>query len=114
MIVVPNALLSSQVVINHSRPLGELSVTVPVTVDYASDLDRVARVTGEVAGEVVREVAGAVPESSPSVRVHAFGDMGVNLQVTLRAQGYGDQPLLTHELLRRLHQRFRAEGIKLV
>ncbi len=113
MIVVPNALLASQAVINYHLPETEMSVVLQVGVSYASDLERVERVTIEVATEVVKEVAGGVAEQAPFIRYHTFGDSSIGFSVILRAREYTDQYLLTHEFVKRLQRRYRAEGIEI-
>lgn len=113
MIVVPNAVLASQVVINYHRPETEMSVVLQVGVGYSSDLEKVERVTIEVATEVVKEVAGGVAAQKPFIRYHTFGDSSIGFSVILRAREYTDQYLLTHEFVKRLQRRYRAEGIEI-
>ena len=111
MIVVPNAKLAGSVITNYDLPDTQLSIPVEVTVHYASDLPRVERVTLEVAGEVMRTVAGGVPEHRPVVRVMALVDSGVRLEAGLRARDYVSGFEVRHEFLRRLLDRYRREGI---
>ena len=113
LVVVPNARLTEMILRTYSRPDPSIGVVVPVRVAYRSDLDHVERVTLEVARTVQRECAGAVREFEPLLRVAAFADSAVQVNVILRAQSYGDRFLLTSELLRRLHARYRAEGIEI-
>jgi small-conductance mechanosensitive channel len=113
MIVVPNALLASQAVTNYHLPETELSVVIQMAASYAGDLEQVERVTIEVAREVVKEVTGGVAEQEPLVRYHTFGESSIGFAVILRAREYTDQGLLTHELVKRLQRRFRAEGIEI-
>ncbi len=111
LIVVPNSKLAQAVVVNHHLPARDLAVLVDVGVDYASDLEHVERVVVEVAGEVMREVPGGVPEFEPFVRFHTFADSSINCSVILRGQEFVDQYLITHEFVKRLHARFSAEQI---
>jgi small-conductance mechanosensitive channel len=111
LIVVPNAALAKAIVTNYSLPESDLAVIVPVSVDYASDLPQVERVTIEVAREVMRDVTGGVPAFEPFVRFHTFGDSGIHFSVILRGQQFADQYLVMHEFIRRLHARYQQEGI---
>ena len=45
------------------------------------------------------------------VRFHTFGDPGIGFSVILHVQEFVDQFLVKHEFVKRLHQRFSAEGI---
>ncbi|MDE3173024.1 MAG: mechanosensitive ion channel family protein [Gemmatimonadota bacterium] len=109
--IVPNAKLSSAVTANFNMPDLEQAVSVQVGVSYASDLERVERVTVEVARDVMRTVAGGVPAYEPSIRFHTFGDSSINFSVNLRGQDYTAQYLIKHEFIKRLTARYRAEGI---
>ena len=113
MVLIPNSKLSGAIVTNFNLPATELSVPVQVGVSYDSDLEKVERVTIEVAKKLLQEVQGGVADFEPFIRYHTFADFSVNFNVILRAQEYADQPLLKHELLKRLHQRYRQEGIEI-
>lgn len=111
VVLVPNATLASTIVTNYYYPEQELAVLVEVGVDYGSDLDRVERVTVEVAREVLREVEGGVEGFDPFIRFHTFDDSSIDFTVILRAREFVDQYLIKHEFVKRLHRRYRAEGI---
>lgn len=111
--VVPNSLLASAVTANFSLPDPEQAVLVQVGVGYDSDLGSVERVTVEVAQEVMRQVPGGVPEFTPLIRYHTFGDSAIQFTVILRGKDYVAQHLIRHEFIKRLHQRYRAEGIEI-
>ena len=111
LIVVPNAKLAQAIVVNHHLPSQDLAVLVDVGVDYASDLRHVERVVVDVGREVMREVAGGVPDFEPFIRYHTFGDSSINFSVILRAKEFVDQYLIKHEFVKRLHTRFNGEGI---
>ena len=113
MILIPNAKLSSEIVVNYHRPFPQMSVLVQVGVSYDSDLEQVERVTTEVATEVMTHTEGGVPEHSPFIRFHTFGDSSIDFSVILRAKEFTDQYLITHEFVKRLHRRYRAEGIEI-
>lgn len=111
LLIVPNAKLASAVTTNFNRPDSRVSVLVAASVGYGEDLDHVERVTLEVASEVLREVDGGVAEFVPVLRFHTFGDASVQFHVVLQARDYVAQGLLRHELMKRLHRRFREDGI---
>jgi small-conductance mechanosensitive channel len=111
--IVPNAKLASAVITNYSLPDDELAVLVPVGVSYDSDLARVETVTAAVGREVMAEIPGAVPEFEPFIRYDGFGDSSITFNVILRSRTAPDQHLIRHEFIKRLHERYRAEGIEI-
>lgn len=113
LIVIPNTKLSQAVVVNFDRPEKEQSTTVEVGVGYDSDLERVEQVTLDVARQVMRETTGAVPSFEPLLRFHTFGDSAIGFTVVLRAKHFSDRSLLKHALIKKLHDRYRSEGIEI-
>jgi small-conductance mechanosensitive channel len=111
--IVPNAKLASSIITNYNRPDPELAVLVPVGVSYASDLARVEAVTIAVGKEVMEEVPGGIPSFEPFIRYNAFAESSINFTVILRGREVVDQHLIRHEFIKRLHRRFRAEGIEI-
>ncbi len=113
VVIVPNAKLVGATVTNYDLPDTEQAFVVPVGVAYGSDLERVERVTVEVARQVQETVAGGVPTFEPVVRFHTFADSSVNLNVVMRARHYTERPLLIHEFVKRLHARYAQDGIEI-
>lgn len=111
LVIVPNTRLAQATVTNFHNPTRDVGVTVDLVVHYLSDLGRVERLALEVASEVLRDVDGSVKTFTPFVRFTAFTQTGVNGTVTMRAREFGDQFLIAHEFIKRLHARFAAEGI---
>jgi small-conductance mechanosensitive channel len=98
---------------NYSRPEQEMTLTVQVGVGYDSDLEQVERVTSEVVSEVMTEIEGAVPEHEPAIRFHTFGDSRISFTVILGVGEFSDQYRIKHEFIKRLHTRYRVEGIRI-
>jgi len=113
IVVVPNSKLASAIVTNFYLPEPQMSVLVQVGVSYDSDLEKVERVTIEVAKEVLKAVAGGVGEFDPFIRYHTFDDFSINFTVILRVHEFVDQYLLKHEFIKRLHKRYKEEGIEI-
>jgi small-conductance mechanosensitive channel len=111
LVLVPNAKLAQAIVTNFYLPDRELAVLVEVGVDYDSDLAHVERVTCEVAKDTLQSVAGGAADFNPFIRYHTFADSSINFTTILRAREYVDQYLLKHEFIKRLHERYGAEGI---
>jgi small-conductance mechanosensitive channel len=110
-IVVPNSKLASSQVKNFYLPAQEMSCLVDVGVHYGSDLEKVERVTIEVAKEILQKVQGGVVEFQPFIRYNKFDDFSINFTVILRVKEYVDKHLITHEFMKALHKRYNKEGI---
>ena len=113
MIVVPNSKMASSLVTNYYQPDKEMAVLMQVGVGYGSDLERVEQVTNEVSKEIMREIQGGISEFEPFIRYHTFDNSSINFTVILRAREYTDQHLIKHEFIKRLHDRYRREGIEI-
>jgi small-conductance mechanosensitive channel len=113
MIIVPNSKMASSIVTNCHRPGKELSVSLMVGVSYDSDLRKVERITTEVAKDVLEEVEGGIPEFDPAIRYQTLGESSITFKVIMRGREFRDQFLLKHELIKRLHEKYREEGIEM-
>lgn len=112
-IIIPNTKIAQAVVTNFNLPKHEFGVAVKAGVSYGSDLAKVERVALEVAGEVEREVAGGIPSFKPFLHYESFGDSAVQFSVMLRVKEFEDQHPVIHEFIKRLHGRFKREGIEI-
>ncbi|MFH1782613.1 MAG: mechanosensitive ion channel domain-containing protein [Candidatus Omnitrophota bacterium] len=111
VVVIPNKQLVSSKILNYYYPETEMAVLVQVGVHYDSDLKHVEKVTIEVGKETLKEVQGGVPEFDPFIRYHTFNDFSIDFTVILRAKEFVDNYLIKHEFIKRLHERYKKEGI---
>jgi small-conductance mechanosensitive channel len=111
MVVVPNSKMAGNVITNFSLPRDELAVSIEIGVSYDSDLEQVQSVTLEVAREVTASVEGALGEPQPLLRFHSFADSSINLTVWIGARDFVSGMAVKHEFIKRLHARYRREGI---
>ncbi len=113
LIIIPNSKLASSLVVNYSQKAKELTVVTEVTLSYDNDLNHVEKETLEVAREIMKSVQGGVPEFEPHVRFIVFGDSNIKMNVLMRGKEFVDQYLLKHEFLKKLHERYKREGINI-
>lgn len=109
--IIPNAKLSSAVITNFSLPEKDISMSIQAGVAYDSDLDKVERVTLDVARGVLRDIDGGVAGFEPALRFYNFGESSIDLRVILRVREFADQYLVQHECIKRLQKRYADEGI---
>lgn len=113
LVVIPNGQLAKANMTNFMRPEQQLTILVQVGVGYDCDLEHVERVTVEVVREVMTETTGGVPDHEPLVRFHTFGDSRIGFTVILGVAEFSDQFRIKHEFIKRLHKRYREEGISI-
>ncbi|MFG2860161.1 mechanosensitive ion channel family protein [Streptomyces sioyaensis] len=113
LVIISNAQLSGTNMTNFTRPEQKLTILVQVGVGYDSDLDHVERVTTEVVESVMKDVNGGDPDHEPAVRFHTFGDSRIGFTVILGVGEFSDQYRIKHEFIKRLHRRYRDEGIRI-
>jgi small-conductance mechanosensitive channel len=113
VILIPNEKLTKAICTNYNMPDKQISVAVQVGVHYDSDLEKVERVSIEVAREVMKEVQGGVPTFEPAVRFHTFNNSSIDFSVGMRGIEFTDQYLIKHEFIKRLIKRYNQEGIRM-
>lgn len=113
IVVIPNKKLAESIVTNYYLPEEQISVSVNLGVSYDSDLNKVERITTEVAKEVMQSVEGGVPEHEPSIRYNEIGQSSINFSVNMRAKEFVHQYLIKHEFIKRITERYRKEGIEI-
>jgi small-conductance mechanosensitive channel len=111
IVVVPNVKLVQSNITNYYLPEKDLAVLVQVGVHYDSDLEKVEKVTCAVAKEVLKTVPGGVATFEPFIRYHTFNQSSIDFTVILRGQEFTDNFLIKHEFIKKLHSRYRQEGI---
>ena len=113
LIFIPNDKLNKTIITNYFLPDKEMAVLVDLGVHYKSDLEKVERITCEVAKAVMAQVSGGVTYFEPFMRYSAFGDSSIKFTVILRVKEFTDQYLIKHEFIKRLHKRYSQEGINI-
>jgi len=112
-IVVPNAKLASAIVTNFSLPDPHMSLLIPISVNLNSDPQQVENVLVDEANRALEAVPGLLSDSAPFVRlIPGFGQFSLDFTLICGVRNYVDQYLVQHELRKRIHKRFRREGIE--
>ncbi|MBU0952412.1 MAG: mechanosensitive ion channel family protein [Elusimicrobia bacterium] len=111
IIIIPNNKLSQAIVTNYFQPEKELAITLDFHVDYKSDLEKVEKVTIEVAKDVMKSIQGGIADFEPFVRFNSLNDLGIKLTVILRVREFADKYVIVHEFIKRLKNRYDKENI---
>lgn len=110
-VIMPNSSLSKSKIINYFYPEKELSVPVEVGVHYSSDLEKVERVTLEVARQILVSHPWGVDNYDTFVVYHTFDNSSINFTVMLRAHEYFHRFFIRSAFIKALHKRYAEEGI---
>lgn len=113
IIIIPNSKFASAIITNYNLPEKKIWVPVQVGVSYNSDLEKVEKITLEVAKETVKEVAGGVLDFEPLIRYHTFGESSILFTVRMLVDEFSSQFPVKHEFIKRLHKRYKEEGIEI-
>ncbi len=113
VMVIPNAKMGQTILINCNLPRPDTSIYVSCGVAYDSDLEKVERVTNEVAREIQQRVLGADSAWEPYVEWMEFGDSAIIFRTVLRITDVRIQVQLQSEFIKALHKRFSKEGIEI-
>jgi len=110
-VILPNKTVAGSIITNYHYPDKEVIVSVDLGVHYKSDLEKVERVTIEVAKHIMATVPGGVKEFQPAVSYYAFGESSINFTVSMRAKEFVDTYLIKHEFIKALKTRYAKENI---
>ena len=113
LVIIPNSKLAESVITNYSLPVLEMSAVIQCGVAYGSDLEKVERVTIDVAKEILETVPGAVKTFEPFTRYHTFGDSNINFSIILRVEEPAAKYIVIHEFIKALKKRYDEEEIEI-
>ncbi len=113
LVVIPNSRLADSILTNYYGPTMEIGVMVEAGVSYSSDLVHVERVAMEVAQQVIDDIPEADKKNPPWFGYEKFGESNIDfwiwVQATDRLGSFG----MKTEIMKRLHSRFKLEGIEI-
>ena len=113
IVIVPNSQLVDAIFTNLRARDGALSIEIDINVAGGSDLERVEKVTSEVASSVMAAVDGNHNRFAPSVYFQSLSASAIGMAVFLKIMRSADIEKAKHEFIKRLTERFAREEIKL-
>lgn len=123
VVVIPNKVIAGAVSTNYSMPRDDIVVVVPIGVGYESDLEKVERVTIEVARELMMKIDEYEPQFdskgvdrnplAPVVRYQKFNDSSIDFNAVMHVTKFTSQYLLKHEFIKKIMERYREEDINI-
>jgi MscS family membrane protein len=88
IVTVPNAKVTSSVVINYAMPDLKMKVRIPFSVAYGSDMDRVKEILLAIAREAAEKTSWVITDPAPSVYFLEFGESALTGQLILWTTNY--------------------------
>jgi potassium-dependent mechanosensitive channel len=107
--IVPNANLVTQTVVNHTVPTESRRIQIQIGVAYGTDLDHAVKVLTELAPSVKDVLA----EPAPEVRHYGFGDSAINLALMCWIAHARDELVIASALRFAIDRAFRREQIEI-
>ncbi len=109
VVIVPNSMIASRLVINHAYPDPKLRVDLPIGVAYGSDLTAVKRVLIEA----MSNVEGVYRDRKPDVVMTSFGESALNLEMRCWINAFGDRPKMADRINVAAYNALNAAGIEI-
>ena len=113
LVIIPNSKMVDSIVTNYFSPTAAMNVIVTCGVSYDADLAHVERVVLEITQQLIDESPHAVKETAPFFGFSTFGDSNIDFWVFLQATDRTGTFILKSELIKRIHARFKDEGIEI-
>lgn len=114
-VVIPNSTLAKAIITNFSAPESRMSYTLPVSVAYGTDPNKVEKVLLEVAQEAIRDgLEGLLAKPEPSVSfIPGFGASSLDFSLGLQVRQFTDQYSVQSNLRKRIFKKFAEAGIEM-
>ena len=113
LLIIPNGKLADSNITNYSKPKQNLSLWVPCGVAYESDLEKVEKVSLEVAKEIQISEPGALTDFEPLFRFREFGDSNINFITILGIKDPLSRFVVRNQFIKALKKRYDKEGIEI-
>jgi small-conductance mechanosensitive channel len=113
LVVIPNSVMADSIVTNYSGPVNAINIMVTSGVSYESDLEKVESASIEVGRALIEDSPDAVKSTDAFFGFDSFGDSNIEFWVFLQARDRWGSFVLTNELIKRLHTRFKKDGIEI-
>lgn len=113
IITVPNAKVTSGVVINYAMPDVKMKVRIPFSVAYGSDMEKVKEILLTIARDAAEKTSWVITDPTPSVYFLEFGESSLNGQLILWTNNYDYVWDVQDWVNTRIARRFADEKIEI-
>jgi small-conductance mechanosensitive channel len=113
IVTVPNAKVTSSVVINYAMPDLTMKVRIPFSVAYGSDMEKVKGILLAIAREAAEKTGWVITDPAPSVYFLEFGESVLTGQLILWTNNYDYSWDVQDWVNSRIARRFADEKIEI-
>ena len=113
IVTIPNNKITSSFIVNYAEPDEKLKITIPVSVAYGSDMEKVKRLLLEIAKDATEKTEYLLAEPAPRVFFTEMGGSSLNLVLYVWARKYNLSDEVKDAINSRIIARFAAEGIEI-
>ena len=107
---IPNAIIGTAKIVNESGgPYVRHRIRIPIGVAYDSDIDKVI----ETLKGIAKDYDKVVDEPTPRVRIRAFAENSIDLELLCWIRRPAERGIVTHYLFREIIKRFRENQIEI-
>lgn len=111
LLVVPNSQMSSDQIVNLSRPQLPVTLNVDVGVAYGSKLEQVEALCIEAAKQIQAKYSENESLDPPATRWQGFGDSSMNIRVFVQVRSAEVQYAAKSDLIKLIYNSFNDNGI---
>ena len=112
LILIPNSKIAEAIVTNFSKPDRLMTITLPLRVAAATDIDPLGPMLLAAAAEVAAVNPDLLATPAPAVSFTGFVEGGLEITLVVTVPEYQKQYKVLEQLRRAVLRRFRAEGIE--
>jgi MscS family membrane protein len=113
IVTIPNNKITTNIVVNYSMPDPKLKMTIPVSVAYGSDIDKVTRILLEVVNDAVKDTDFLLADPAPGIFFVEFGASELKFIIRVWSKAYNTPDEVKDAINRRVNARFEKEGIEI-
>ena len=113
IVTIPNAKVTSSIVVNYAMPDVKLKVRIPFSVAYGTDISRVKKILLEIAQKAAENTPWVLSDPAPSAYFLEFGESSLNGQLIIWTNNYDNSWDVQDYVNSQIDERFRTEGIEI-
>ena len=113
IVTIPNNKITTNVIINYSMPDPKIKMTIPISVAYGSDIDKVTRILFELVNDAVQNTEYLLSDPEPQVLFVEFGASDLKFIIRVWSKAYNTPDEVKDVINRRINARFKEEAIEI-
>jgi len=112
-VTIPNSTITSNIIVNYSMPDPKLKMTIPVSVAYGTDIEKVTKILLDVIYDAIKNTDYLLADPEPRVFFVEFGASDLKFLIRVWSKAYNTPDEVKDTINRRINARFAEEGIEI-